>query len=66
MRLVLSREIGAENFVVSTDPESMKKAAGSLDLILNTVSHQGFLLADSTYKQSRLLIGVFCPMTGER
>ena len=47
MRLVLSREIGAENFVVSTDPESMKKAAGSLDLILNTVSHQGFLLADS-------------------
>ena len=66
MRLVLSREIGAENFVVSSDPESMKKAAGSLDLILNTVSHQGFLLADRTYKQSRLLIGVFCPMTGER
>ena len=44
------REIGADNFVVSTDPESMKKAAGSLDLILNTVSHiillYGFLLAD--------------------
>ena len=33
-----AREIGADNFVVSTDPESMKKAAGSLDLILNTVS----------------------------
>ena len=26
------------SFVVSTDPESMKAAAGSLDLILNTVS----------------------------
>jgi len=31
-------EIGADNFVVSTDPESMKGAANSLDLILNTVS----------------------------
>jgi len=33
-----AREIGADNFVVSTDPESMKAAANSLDLILNTVS----------------------------
>merc|ERR1712106_200506 len=33
-----AREIGADNFVVSTDPESMKTAAMSLDLILNTVS----------------------------
>jgi len=33
-----AKEIGADNFVVSTDPESMKAAAGSLDLILNTVS----------------------------
>jgi len=33
-----AREIGADNFVVSTDPDSMAKAAGSLDLILNTVS----------------------------
>ena len=33
-----AREIGADNFVVSTDPESRKAAAGSLDLILNTVS----------------------------
>jgi len=31
-------EIGADNFVVSTSQESMKAAAGSLDLILNTVS----------------------------
>jgi len=31
-------ELGADNFVVSTDAESMKAAAGSLDLILNTVS----------------------------
>ena len=33
-----AREIGADNFLVSTNPESMKKSAGSLDLILNTVS----------------------------
>merc|ERR1719402_2001693 len=33
-----AREIGADNFVVSTDSESMKTAAKSLDLILNTVS----------------------------
>merc|ERR1719471_2819813 len=33
-----AREIGADNFVVSTDTESMKSAGGSLDLILNTVS----------------------------
>ena len=33
-----AREIGADNFVISTDPASMKEAAGSLDLILNTVS----------------------------
>ena len=33
-----AKEIGADNFVVSTDPEKMKAAADSLDLILNTVS----------------------------
>ena len=33
-------EIGADNFVVSTSKESMDAAAGSLDLILNTVSAQ--------------------------
>merc|ERR1719361_2036585 len=33
-----AREIGADNFVVSTNPESMKSASMSLDLILNTVS----------------------------
>jgi len=33
-----AKEIGADNFVVSTDPESMKAAGDSLDLILNTVS----------------------------
>jgi len=31
-------EIGATEFVISTDEASMKAAAGSLDLILNTVS----------------------------
>jgi len=35
---VAAREIGADKFVVSTDPESMKAAGMSLDLILNTVS----------------------------
>ena len=33
-----AKEIGADNFVVSTNPESLKDAGGSLDLILNTVS----------------------------
>ena len=32
-----AREIGADNFVVSTSEESIAGAAGSLDLILNTV-----------------------------
>jgi len=31
-------ECGATNFIISRDPESMQAAAGSLDLILNTVS----------------------------
>merc|ERR1712095_256380 len=31
-------EIGADNFVVSTSPDSMAAAAGSLHLIVNTVS----------------------------
>jgi len=33
-----AKEIGADRFVVSTDPGSMKAAGMSLDLILNTVS----------------------------
>ena len=33
-----AREIGADHFVISTNPESMKTAAKSLDLILDTVS----------------------------
>ena len=33
-----AREIGADNFVVSTDADSLAAAAGSLDLILNTVA----------------------------
>ena len=33
-----AREIGADSFVVSTSAESMAGAAGSLDLILNTVA----------------------------
>jgi len=33
-----AREIGAKSFVVSTNEESMTGAAGSLDLILNTIS----------------------------
>lgn len=34
----MAKEIGADHFVVSTDPESMKARAKSLDLILNTVA----------------------------
>lgn len=34
----MALEIGATSFVVSTSEESMQGAAGSLDLILNTVS----------------------------
>jgi len=33
-----ARECGADNFIVSTDADSMKTADNSLDLILNTVS----------------------------
>ena len=33
-----AREIGADNFVVSTNQDSLKNNASSLDLILNTVS----------------------------
>ena len=33
-----AREIGADNFLVSTDCDKMKEAEGSLDLILNTIS----------------------------
>lgn len=33
-----AKEIGADSFVVSTDPESMEAAAMSLDLIINTVA----------------------------
>ena len=48
-----AREIGADNFVVSTDPESMKKAAGSLDLILNTVSQ--IILMTTSYSWLMIL-----------
>ena len=34
----LAKEKGATDFVVSTDPESIQKHAGSCDIILNTVS----------------------------
>ena len=33
-----AKAIGADNFVVSKDPNSMKRAARTLDLIINTVS----------------------------
>ncbi|XP_023321385.1 probable cinnamyl alcohol dehydrogenase [Eurytemora carolleeae] len=35
-----ARKIGADRFIVSSDPESMKTGENSLDLILNTVSAQ--------------------------
>jgi len=34
----LALQKGADAFVVSTDPESMKASASSIDLILNTIS----------------------------
>jgi uncharacterized zinc-type alcohol dehydrogenase-like protein len=34
----IAKEKGADDYVVSTDPESMKTENGKLDLILNTVS----------------------------
>ncbi len=37
-KAAVAKSIGASHFVVSTDPESMKAATKSLDLILNTVS----------------------------
>jgi len=33
-----ARDIGADNFIVSSDPKSMEAGANSLDIILNTVS----------------------------
>ena len=33
-----ARKIGADKFIVSSDPEKMKAGENSLDLILNTVS----------------------------
>ena len=33
-----AREIGADNFLVSTNPDCLKNNAASLDLIINTVS----------------------------
>jgi uncharacterized zinc-type alcohol dehydrogenase-like protein len=41
-----ARELGADNFVVSTEPESFASAKRSLDLVLNTISgpHQVSML----------------------
>lgn len=37
-KAALAKEKGADGFVASSDPESMKAEAGKCDLILNTVS----------------------------
>ena len=34
----MAKQMGAKHFVLATDPESLKAAAGSCDVILNTVS----------------------------
>ena len=34
----LAKKLGADNYVVSTNPDSMKAATKSLDLILSTIS----------------------------
>eukprot|EP01053_Blabericola_migrator_P002516 Blabericola_migrator_1__2515@NODE_1709_length_3955_cov_614_992798_g1105_i0_p1_GENE_NODE_1709_length_3955_cov_614_992798_g1105_i0NODE_1709_length_3955_cov_614_992798_g1105_i0_p1_ORF_typecomplete_len353_score52_27ADH_N/PF08240_12/3_1e31ADH_zinc_N/PF00107_26/2_7e23Glu_dehyd_C/PF16912_5/3_2e17AlaDh_PNT_C/PF01262_21/1_7e03AlaDh_PNT_C/PF01262_21/2_9e08ADH_zinc_N_2/PF13602_6/3_2e072Hacid_dh_C/PF02826_19/7e07Shikimate_DH/PF01488_20/0_0012NAD_binding_2/PF03446_15/0_0086NAD_binding_10/PF13460_6/0_16BKACE/ len=36
----LARQLGATNFVVSTDPESVKKALNTLDFIIDTVAYE--------------------------
>ena len=58
----IAESIGAKNFLVSTDKDAMKKAAKSLDLILNTVSapHEvqdyfGLLDKDGTIVQLGLI-----------
>ena len=60
-------KIGAKNFIVSKDEEQMKAAAGSLDLILNTVSanHQEwFTLTVRQYLELNLFSHVCsCPHT---
>merc|ERR1719334_1256269 len=56
-----AKEIGADSFVVSTDPSSMKAAAGSCNLILNTVSadHQlGHYLPLLARRGTLVMIGV--------
>ena len=52
-----AKEIGADHFVVSTNPESLKAAAGSLDLILNTVSAEHDI---NTYLPLLAAKGVCC------
>ncbi len=37
-KAAIAKSIGATNFIVSTDEESMKAGGKSLDLILNTIS----------------------------
>ena len=34
----MAKKLGADNYVVSTNPDSMKAATKSLDLILSTIS----------------------------
>jgi len=49
----IAKELGATNFVVSTDPDSMKNATRSLDLILDTISasHQvDFVIQKKLFK----------------
>ena len=53
-----AREIGADNFLVSTESEKMKEAAGSLDLILNTISGNHDI---SSYLS--LLVTLLSPLT---
>lgn len=51
----IARELGAVNFVVSTDPASMSGAAKSLDLILDTISANHQVMQD---RQSGKMFGM--------
>ncbi len=56
-----ARRFGAHHFVASTDPEQMKKLAGSLDLLIDTATAN---LDWSAYLATLRQNGVFCIVGG--
>jgi alcohol/geraniol dehydrogenase (NADP+) len=58
-----AKQFGAHHFVASTDPEQMKKLAGSLDLLVNTATAN---LDWSAYLATLRQNGVFCIVGGPK